>query len=494
MTTDASFVHLHVHSEYSLLDGAARIEAPKFHPDAPTIFTEAARHGMSAVAVTDHGAMFGALRFFEAGRAAGIKPIIGVEAYVAPGSRFERNPGENEEKYHHLTLLAENETGYRNLLKLVSAAYLEGFYHRPRMDKDLLAEHADGVICLSGCLSSELSTLLLAGQDRRAQEAAGRYRDIFGPDRFFMELQDHGIPDQRRVLPKQIALARSLDIPLVATNDLHYTVRRRREAPRRPALHPAAEAPERSEAVEVRLGGVLPEERAGDATRLPRSARGMRQHVADRRAGGARSGVRGPSAGGSAVPSAALRDAGSQRTRGVPARTRVRGRAAPVPHAHRRHPPPHRRRAGRHHADGVRRLLPDRLGPDQVRARERDPRGTGPWLSGGFRRVVLPADHRSRPAALWPDLRAVPEPRAPFDAGHRHGLRRATTRRGDPLRHRAVRLGSRRADHHVPDDQGEAGHPRRRACAGVPGRRGRPPLQDVSTQRHGSGLPDRGRA
>jgi DNA polymerase-3 subunit alpha len=225
MTAEPSFVHLHVHSEYSLLDGAARIESPKFHPDAPTIFTEAARHGMSAVAVTDHGAMFGALRFFEAGRAAGIKPIIGVEAYVAPGSRFERNPGENEEKYHHLTLLAENETGYRNLLKLVSAAYLEGFYHRPRMDKDLLAEHADGVICLSGCLSSELSTLLLAGQDRRAQEAAGRYRDIFGPDRFFMELQDHGIPDQRRVLPKQIALARSLDIPLVATNDLHYTVR-----------------------------------------------------------------------------------------------------------------------------------------------------------------------------------------------------------------------------------------------------------------------------
>ena len=225
MTAEPSFVHLHVHSEYSLLDGAARIEAPKFHPDAPTIFTEAARHGMSAVAVTDHGAMFGALRFFEAGRAAGIKPIIGVEAYVAPGSRFERNPGENEEKYHHLTLLAENETGYRNLLKLVSAAYLEGFYHRPRMDKELLAEHAEGVICLSGCLSSELSTLLLAGQDRRAQEAAGRYRDIFGPDRFFMELQDHGIPDQRRVLPKQIALARSLDIPLVATNDLHYTVR-----------------------------------------------------------------------------------------------------------------------------------------------------------------------------------------------------------------------------------------------------------------------------
>jgi DNA polymerase-3 subunit alpha len=223
--TEQGFVHLHVHSEYSLLDGAARIEAPKFHPDAPTIFTETERHGMTAVAVTDHGAMFGALRFFEEGRRSGIKPIIGVEAYVAPSSRFERDPGQNEEKYHHLTLLAQDETGYRNLLKLVSAAYLEGFYHRPRMDKELLAEHSEGVICLSGCLSSEIATLLLAGQDRKAEEAAGRYRDIFGPDRYFIELQDHGIPDQRRVLPKQIALARSLDIPLVATNDLHYTVR-----------------------------------------------------------------------------------------------------------------------------------------------------------------------------------------------------------------------------------------------------------------------------
>jgi len=221
---DQGFVHLHVHSEYSLLDGAARIEAPKFHPEAPTIFTEAARHGMPAVAITDHGNMFGALRFFEEGRRLGVKPIIGVEAYVAPGSRFERNPGENEEKYHHLTLLAGDETGYRNLLKLVSAAHLEGFYHRPRMDRELLAEHAEGVIGLSGCLSSELATLLLAGQDRRAEEAAGRYREIFGADAFFLELQDHGLAEQQRIIPKQVALARKLDVPLVATNDLHYVM------------------------------------------------------------------------------------------------------------------------------------------------------------------------------------------------------------------------------------------------------------------------------
>ena len=494
MTTDASFVHLHVHSEYSLLDGAARIEAPKFHPDAPTIFTEAARHGMSAVAVTDHGAMFGALRFFEAGRAAGIKPIIGVEAYVAPGSRFERNPGENEEKYHHLTLLAENETGYRNLLKLVSAAYLEGFYHRPRMDKDLLAEHADGVICLSGCLSSELSTLLLAGQDRRAQEAAGRYRDIFGPDRFFMELQDHGIPDQRRVLPKQIALARSLDIPLVATNDLHYTVR----SDAKPHDVLLCIQQQKLQSDPKRLKFDSEEFYLKSAPEMRRVFHEVPEacdntlRIAERAELDLVYGDRAPADQRFHLPRFETPD-----RKGLEEYLRELVYVG----APDRYPTL---------TDDIRRRIDDELdvitqmgfagyflivvGPDQVRARERDPRGTGPWLCGGFRGVVLPADHRPRPAALRPDLRAVPEPRTPFDAGHRHGLRRATTRRGDPLRHRAVRLGSRRADHHVPDDQGEAGHPRRRARAGVPGRRGRPPLQDVPAQRHGSGLPDRGRA
>ena len=218
-----SFVHLHTHSEYSLLDGAARIEAPRSNPQAPTIFSEALRAEMPAVAVTDHGAMFGALRFYETARQTGIKPIIGVEAYVAPGSRFDRNPGESEEKYYHLTLLAENETGYRNLLRLVSQAHLEGFYHRPRMDKQLLAEHAEGVICLSGCLSSELGVLLQNGQRALARTAAAQMRDIFGPGSYFVELQDHGLADQRRILADQIEIARELGVPVVATNDLHYT-------------------------------------------------------------------------------------------------------------------------------------------------------------------------------------------------------------------------------------------------------------------------------
>src|SRR6478735_5068311 len=217
------FVHLHTHSEYSLLDGAARIEAPRSNPNAPTIFSEAARDGMSAIAVTDHGAMFGALRFYETARQTGLKPIMGVEAYVAPGSRFDRTPGESEEKYYHLTLLAENETGYRNLLRLVSLAHLEGFYHRPRMDKQLLVEHADGLICLSGCLSSELGVQLVNGRYDRALAAAGAARDIFGPDNYFIEVQDHGLGDQRRIIAEQVRIARELGVPVVATNDLHYT-------------------------------------------------------------------------------------------------------------------------------------------------------------------------------------------------------------------------------------------------------------------------------
>jgi DNA polymerase-3 subunit alpha len=210
------FVHLHNHTEYSLLDGASKIDA---------LFARAAEEDMPALAITDHGVMFGALSFYEAGVKAGVKPILGVEAYVAPSSRFERAPGESEEKYRHLTILARDETGYRNLLRLVTDAHLEGFYHRPRIDKELLAERADGLIGLSGCLASEVAQLLLAGQDDRAAEAASTYADLFGPGNFFVEVQDHGLEDQRRILGKLVDVARRTGLPLVATNDLHYTER-----------------------------------------------------------------------------------------------------------------------------------------------------------------------------------------------------------------------------------------------------------------------------
>ena len=211
-----SFVHLHAHTEYSLLDGASRIDA---------LFERARGYGMPALAMTDHGAMYGALNFYEAGLASGVKPILGVETYVAPGSRFDRSPGESEEKYRHLTLLARNDAGYRNLLKLVTDAHIDGFYHRPRIDKELLAAHSDGLVALSGCLASEIAQLLLGSQDGKAKEVAGQFGDIMGPGNFFIELQDHGIDDQRTILPKLVELASWTDVPLVATNDLHYTER-----------------------------------------------------------------------------------------------------------------------------------------------------------------------------------------------------------------------------------------------------------------------------
>jgi DNA polymerase-3 subunit alpha len=211
---DQGFVHLHNHTEFSLLDGASRIAH---------LVAKATAFGMPAVAMTDHGVMFGALDFYAACVSAGIKPIVGVEAYVAPRSRFDRERGENEEAYRHLTVLARDERGYRNLLRLVTDAHLEGFYHRPRVDKDLLAERSDGLIGLSGCLAGETNRLLLAGQRAKADEVASTYRDIFGPDAFFLELQDHGLAEQRTVNPMLIEMSGRLGIPLVATNDLHYT-------------------------------------------------------------------------------------------------------------------------------------------------------------------------------------------------------------------------------------------------------------------------------
>jgi DNA polymerase-3 subunit alpha len=212
--TGKSFVHLHTHSEFSLLDGASRVDE---------LCAKASRLGMPAIALTDHGVMFGALDFYEAARRHGIVPIIGVEAYVAPRSRFDRTPGENDENYRHLTILARNEEGYRNLLRLVTDAHLEGFYHRPRIDKDLLAERSAGLIGLSGCLASEAARLLLAGHQAKATEAVAGYRDIFGPGGFYLELQDHGLPDQRTVNPMLVELSRATGVPLVATNDIHYT-------------------------------------------------------------------------------------------------------------------------------------------------------------------------------------------------------------------------------------------------------------------------------
>ncbi|NLT58598.1 MAG: DNA polymerase III subunit alpha [Clostridiales bacterium] len=215
------FTHLHVHTEYSLLDGACRIERL---PQA------AADLGQRALAITDHGVLYGAIDFYKACKRAGVKPIIGCEVYVAPRSRLDRLRGTDDANYH-LVLLCKDETGYQNLLKLVSEAHVNGFYAKPRIDFELLEQHAGGLICLSACLAGEIPQLLLRGDEAEARRVALRYRALFGED-YFIELQDHGLPEQQRVLMRLVQLARDCGIPMVATNDCHYIEREDAEAQR----------------------------------------------------------------------------------------------------------------------------------------------------------------------------------------------------------------------------------------------------------------------
>lgn len=216
-----SFVHLHCHSEYSLLDGAVRVE---------DLIKKTKDFGMPAVALTDHGNLYGAVSFYQATKNTGIKPIIGCELYVAPGSMTDKNASSGKEAAFHLTVLASDETGYKNLVKLVSAAHLEGFYYKPRVDRELLAKHSQGLIVLSGCLKGEVNSLLQVGNFKAAEQTAAAYRDIFGKDNFFVELHDHGIEAQRRCNPDLVRIARSLDLGLVAANDVHFLERSHHEA------------------------------------------------------------------------------------------------------------------------------------------------------------------------------------------------------------------------------------------------------------------------
>lgn len=211
----SSFVHLHVHTPYSLLDGAA---------DIPRLVVQAKKLGMDYLAITDHGVLHGVVPFYRLCRKVGIQPIIGCEMYVARGGIDDRVPPKDE-KIHHLVLLAENKAGYRNLLQLSSRAHLEGFYYKPRVDKQLLRQYSEGLIALSGCLAGEVNHALLLQRMSQAQELAETYRDIFGPDRFFLELQDHGLPEQKQVNRRLIELSEKTGIPLVATNDVHYVTR-----------------------------------------------------------------------------------------------------------------------------------------------------------------------------------------------------------------------------------------------------------------------------
>ena len=208
-----AFTHLHVHTEYSLLDGSSKIGE---------LAARAKELGMDSMAITDHGVMYGVIDFYRAARAAGIKPIIGCEVYVSPGSRFDRETVHGEDRYYHLVLLAENNTGYQNLMKIVSKGFVDGFYYKPRIDEEVMREYHEGIIALSACLAGEVPRYLEKGLYEEAKEAAKRHLEIFGEGNYFLELQDHGIPLQRQVNQGIMRLSKELNIPLVATNDCHY--------------------------------------------------------------------------------------------------------------------------------------------------------------------------------------------------------------------------------------------------------------------------------
>ena len=282
-----SFTHLHVHTEFSMLDGAARLDE---------LVAKAVADGQPAIGITDHGNMYGTLEFYKECNKQGIKPIIGTEAYMAHDHRTERptrrgriddSGGDTEggkKLYYHLTLLAENETGYRNLIQLSSLAFLEGYYYKPRMDWELLEKYHDGLIATTGCLGGHVLQALLKGDEKGALAKAGRLQDIFGKDNLFVELQDHGLQAQRDTNPKLVEIAKQIGAPLLATNDSHYTHREDHES------HDALLC--------VQTGALLSDPKrfkfegtehylktaARDALPVPRGPRGVRQHAVDRRA------------------------------------------------------------------------------------------------------------------------------------------------------------------------------------------------------------------
>ena len=209
-----NFTHLHVHTEYSLLDGSNKIKE---------YVARVKKLGMDSAAITDHGVMYGVIDFYKEAKAQGIKPILGCEVYVAPGSRFDKEAGNNEDRYYHLVLLAENNEGYQNLMKIVSIGFIDGFYYKPRVDIETLETYHEGIIALSACLAGEIPRYIMRGMYEEACKSALRYQNIFGKNNFFLELQDHGMPEQKQVNQSLLRMSRETGIELVATNDVHYT-------------------------------------------------------------------------------------------------------------------------------------------------------------------------------------------------------------------------------------------------------------------------------
>ena len=408
------FVHLHLHTEFSLLDGACRIGE---------MLDRAAELKMPAVAVTEHGNMFSAVTFHDEARKRGIKPILGCEVYVAPGARTDRSgtPGETA---NHLVLLSETTEGFHNLIKLVSAGYIDGFYYKPRIDKALLAAHSRGLIGLSSCLKGEVATGLRFDQARKALEAAAMYRDILGPENFFLEMQDQGIPEQRVVNTGLLPIARDLGLPLVCTNDVHYL--RRTDQHPHDVLLCIGTGKSLSDEKRLKYHGdqfflKTPDEMFSVFGDYPEA---LAEHGPDRRT------VRRAHPERAGAP-AEFRGARGAHSRFV-LRTKVRegfdARIARLEARGERRRPVSDYEARlaseieHHQTDEVPGVLPDRLGLHPARARAGDSRRSRPRVGLGQPGGVLTEDHGRRSVALRPLLRALPESGARDAPGYRHRL------------------------------------------------------------------------
>ena len=455
-----AFVHLHTHSEYSLLDGANRIE---------DLVAHVKRLGMDSLAVTDHGNMHAAWSFYAEAKAQQIRPILGFEAYLAYGPRQAREkPPGAPAPYSHLVLLAKNRAGYKNLVRLTSIGFTEGFYRRPRIDKDVLAQHSEGLVCLAACLSGEVAHSLRQGRYEEAKKSAEWFAQTFGSDGFWLEIQHHGIGEERVVAEGMLRLGRELGIGVVATNDAHYL--RREDAEAHDVLLAIGTGSDLDDPKRFRFTGQESYVKSEKEMRalFPDQLETLEntQRVANLCEFDFEKRYFLP---GFPRPAEYESDEklldhlarqGAERRYGSPLPPEV-ARAA-------------RLRAGGDRAGRLRRLLPDRAGLHRGGAGARHPGGARPRIGGGLDRGLRARHHQCLPAQVRPAVRTVPQPRARVHAGYRRGLLLRAPGRGDRVRAGAVRAQQRRPDRHLRNDEvaggGQGCRPRAADSAG----RGRP--------------------
>ena len=459
--------HLHVHSEYSLLDGAAKIDA---------LAERAAAFDQPALGLTDHGVMNGAVELHKACARHGIKPIFGCEVYYVDDRR-RRGPGRVER--NHLTLLAATDAGYRNLVKLSSAGFLEGLQRgKPAVDLECLSAHAEGVIALTGCLASRISQRLLEGREAQARAHLDELIGVFGPEQVYMELQSNGLVEQDRVNEGIVRLGAEVGRPLVGTADVHYL---RREDHQHHAALLCVQT--KSTLADPKLSFDTNEFYLRSGQEMEEAFAAWPQALATSLEIAERCNVE-LELGRHLIPS-------FQTPAGQPEAEYLRELVAQGLALRYGDPPsgrgsPARRlRAGRDRPDGLLGLLPDRVGLRALRQGERDRGRPRPRLGGGLDRGLRAVHHRRRSAALRPAVRALPQPRAGVHARHRHRLLGARARARDPLRDRQVRPRARGPDRHLRQDAPAGRHPRRGPGAGPRLRHRRPPGQADPRPDHG---------